>query len=402
MVSAQHRSSSAAVAEINRLGFQLHHSSIEDEKSTGLCAINIYICLMMVAAGSRDNNLKAFGAVLGFQSEELFDMVEKTVNLESYIKRNPSVELSSASSVWHKPGFILEEPWKKTIETAFEGKLGLLELTPINLFIERETKGKITNLVTESQVAEAVLMLVTCLYFKARWAIPFDILMTQRSASFYPFDSKPQTCAMMHRNGLFDYREDEKTQVCVLPYEGYAYDKEEGSNNNRRPHWKAAFVLPKTPTLSGLKDVLLQAASSPSGFRNVLNGSNSNLRGLRAQDIDLHIPRFKQDIHLNLKKPLISLGLSSVFQASSDFAPICATDPLMISSVLHDLVLEVNENGTEMAAVTRVSMKRGMPMKIPEMRVDRPFLFVVFDEESGLVLCSVAVTSLEEKNGVDT
>jgi serine protease inhibitor len=68
----------------------------------------------------------------------------------------------------------------------------------------------------------------------------------------------------------------------------------------------------------------------------------------------------------------------------------------LINRVTHDVFIEVNEEGTEMAATTVVGKKKRRKVETVEMRVDRPFLFLVFDGRTGLVLCSVVVSEVED------
>jgi serine protease inhibitor len=173
---------------VNRFCFQLHSLTVVPDKRSGLCAMNIYECLMMVAVGSKDRNLAAFGEALGFDILELQKTVNNIVALDAYAKSSKAVESSSASSVWHETGFVLEKPWAETMETTFRATFGKLEVGPINRFIETETKGKLKNLVSANDLVGTVLMVITCLYFKAKWETPFNIFVTQK-APFYSFEN---------------------------------------------------------------------------------------------------------------------------------------------------------------------------------------------------------------------
>lgn len=378
------------VRHVNKLGFQLQYLTVNDKESSGICAINVYHCLMMVAAGSTGKTMAAFSTALGFLQASLYEAADYTVKLNHYLKTNGSVELSSAGSVWYKENLLLEEKWRETVETVFGATVAPMKLAPMNEFVEKETQGNIKQLVTKREVDNAVLMLITCLYFKAKWATPFATSMTDRSATFYPFDNgKSQTCSMMHRVDDMDYREDPRMQVCVLPYRSTG-----GESNTPTPIWKAAIILPKTPGLSAMKDILHSTSESLSALHNLLIGTTQATHKPPQQKLNLYLPSFKQNVKLDLKEPLIALGLSPAFTPSSDFEPM-TKGPMMINAVTHNLVIAVDEEGTEMAAATKVTLSRSRKT-VTEMRVNRPFLFVVFDEVSNLVLCSVIVNSVEE------
>jgi serine protease inhibitor len=392
------------VDAVNRFGFQLQSLTTKAEKSSGLCGMNIYQCLLMAAVGSKDENLTAFGNVLGFEISELNQTVRSLTQLGAYSKTCQAVELTSASSVWHKPDFILEKDWQGTMQNTFGATIGPLDVEMINKFIETETKGKIKDIVSESTVYNSVLMLITCIYFKAKWKTVFNMSLTQE-ATFWMFDNTAQSCLMMRRVGTMEYREDGKAQICILPYKadepGSSLDD---SNSSSIPKWKAAIVLPKERGFSALMDILSTFATSPTALSSQLNVHSRRSdpedaerkpysRGMSSKMLDLSLPRFTLKLTLDLIDPLTKLGLDPVFKASSNFEPLSRTGPLLINQVSHDMFIEVNEEGTEMAAVTIVSFGRSR-VETVTMRVDRPFLFLVFDEVTGLILCSVAVTSI--------
>ena len=148
-------------------------------------------------------------------------------------------------------------------------------------------------------------------------------------------------------------------QACFLPYQS------EGNG----PQWKAAVILPKQGGMDAMRGLLTKFSERPELLTKLLTGSGPNtpssfgpptgqtsMATSRTQKINLSLPRFSLKLHLDLKPALISLGLGHAFKPSDDFAPI-STGPLMISRVTHDLFLEVNEEGTEMAAVTVVAMR---------------------------------------------
>ena len=347
------------VNTVNTFGLNIlsHALALNPSKSAGLCAMNIYHCLSMIAAGSKNRNLAAFAQVLRFTPELLDTMVTNTLTLDRYSKSSPSVELSSASGVFPAKDFVLGEQWKKLMEETFEAEIGALELNPINTFIERETKGKFKDLIKPEDIAGAVLMLVTCLYFKASWASTFKKRSTKKDVAFFTFAGEEKKVAMMHKCEKIEYVQDARCQVAILPYE----------SGDTGPKWKVAVILPKEKGQDAMKSLLDSFTTSPDYLRNLIAGSApisksspSRLRGdigaRRMQKVDLHLPRFSLKVTLDLIPGLSQLGLSPVFSPSEDFAPI-STGPLMISRATHDLFLEVNEEGTEVAAVTVVTMR---------------------------------------------
>lgn len=171
---------------------------------------------------------------------------------------------------------------------------------------------------------------------------------------------------MMNKTEKMEYVEDREMQACFLPYKIDA-----GSSS---PEWKAAIILPKREGIDAMRDILVTFSKSPKVLTNLLRGSSDDQVALsssrppaavpssrlfaerRTQKIFLSLPRFSLKIHVDLIPLLTELGLEPAFAPSGDFAPI-STGPLMISRVTQDLFLEVNEEGTEMAATTVVAMR---------------------------------------------
>lgn len=369
----------AFVDVVNRFGLQLQALTLDPDKPTGLCATNIYHCLSMMAAGSKDNNLAAFSQALGFDASNLNEMLQKTVQLDTYSKKNTAVDFSSGSSIWHRDDFILEKPWLEMMQSTFKATIGPLELKPINAFIFKETKGKFKDLIQDSDLAGAVLMLITCLYFKAKWRNPFEKWRTMEKSDFHTWEGQTQACSMMNKVEKMEYMEDKDMQACFLPYQN--------GKGSSGPEWKAAVILPKKGGMDSMRDILASFSNNPQVLGALLMGTGSGKAAAssssrpsvsssssrrphaasststsppsvaaRTQKISLSLPRFSLKLNLDLIPSLKKLGLGPAFQASEDFAPI-STGPLMISRVTHDLFLEVNEEGTEMAAVTVVAMR---------------------------------------------
>ena len=291
-------------------------------------------------------------------------MITNILSLDSYSKSSSAVDMSSASAIFPRKDFILKEPWKKLILEQFKAEIGPLELGPINGFIERETKGKLKDVVKAGDIAQAVMVVVTCLYFKAKWANPFESSRTMVNETFYGFEREVK-CDLMYKYDRMEYVETSKCQVVVLPYQ----------SGGAGPQWKAAVMLPKGKGVGAMCDLIASLSASPDALRKLLIGSSGrsakadtgpsggrpsrqgmgNVPSGRQEKVYLYLPRFSLRLNLDLIPSLSEVGLKPIFSPSSDFAPISA-GPLMINKATHDLFIEVNEKGTEMAAATVMVM----------------------------------------------
>ncbi|KAK2761568.1 hypothetical protein FQN54_001396 [Arachnomyces sp. PD_36] len=380
------------VDTVNQLGSKLLTITAGRE-SSGVSALNIYHCLMIAASGSQGNNLAGFAKTLGFTEASLQDTLDNIQQLDQYCKPSVSgrVQLSSASSIWYGKLITLEQQWADSMRARFQATIAPQNADAINGWASHHTKGKITNLVTEDQLLDVEFRLITALYFKALWTEPFEKTAT-RNELFYGTDKKMSLCSMMRKTETLMYQEDDVAQMCVLPYlTNDPHRVHTMSTADHEPRWKAAIILPKTPGQEAISSILSHLSSGPL-LRSLLESKD-----MRSQSVSLYLPRFTLKSKLDLSQPLFDQGLEPAFQMSHDFAPITKSNPSCIAKVEHDIFVEVNEEGTEVAATTMISLFGGSaPPRVEpvEMKVNRPFLFLVFDDVTKLVLAMSVVNEV--------
>ena len=229
----------------------------------------------------------------------------------------------------------------------------------INEWAGRQTQGKIENLVPPGSIdGQTSLVLANAVYFRARWAMPFDPADTQPAAFHVSADRRVQA-PMMHRAGGFGYAETDDAKVLSIPYRGYRI--------------AMAVVLPNRR--DGLAD--LEAKLSPKRL--------DAWRKAESQWVVVSMPKFKTRTHLDLAAALKTLGMTSAFDERADFSGIDGTRTLRLSDAVHQATIDVDEHGTEAAAAT-AEMVAGSPENPPVFTADHPFLFFLFDEDTGAVL----------------
>jgi serpin B len=97
------------------------------------------------------------------------------------------------------------------------------------------------------------------------------------------------------------------------------------------------------------------------------------------------MPRFEFDSEFSLKNTLEDMGMPAAFSAA-DFSGMTGTRYLYIRDVLHKAFVSVDEAGTEAAAATAVAMEEEAPEPVVEVTLDRPFIFLIRDIETGAIL----------------
>jgi serine protease inhibitor len=210
---------------------------------------------------------------------------------------------------------------------------------------------------------DAQVILANAIYFKGSWERKFDPKATKERA-FHLRDGRQPQVPMMQQSGEFQYQEGNGCQAVRLPYAGRRLEM--------------CVLLPAAD--SSIEKLL--AAVDGQVWQSQVRRQFSSRRG------SLVLPRFKLEYGAELKQPLAALGMRLPFSRGADFSGM-STKPLYLSQVKHQSFVEVNEEGTEAAAVTRGIM-RSLSVQRPtppfEMIVDRPFLFVIEDNLANAIL----------------
>jgi serpin B len=238
----------------------------------------------------------------------------------------------------------------------------------MNDWAAEHTKGKIKTIIEPPISADTAMIIANAIYFKGTWLDPFDPKHT-RQRPFHAANGKEEPVPMMQQTRTFAYQEGPGFQAVQLAYAGKDLEME--------------VLLPATN--SSLEE-LVARMDSQFWQRTVLPAFQEN-RGT------LVMPRFSLRYGAELKGSLTALGLKSAWNGNADFSGM-SPSRLFLSEVKHQSFVEVNEKGTEAAAVTTgvvaLAAFRNQPPPF-QMIVDRPFLFLISDKGTGSILFIGAV-----------
>ncbi len=230
----------------------------------------------------------------------------------------------------------------------------------INEWASQSTRGKINEVVMPQLIKSWVLALANATYFNAAWQHPFDAKQTQ-DEPFMLTEGSEVSVPMMHVEENFGYSKGEGYQAVSLPYDD--------------ADLSFVAILPEQDLPS------LRAQLSAEKLREILSGIN-------IRKVDLFMPSFSIQTEINLKKILMSLGVKQAFSDEADLSGIHPELPLTVSDATQKAIIDVNESGTEAAAVTVIgagvtSVDPNAPVRV---RFDRPFLYCIVDKPTGQVL----------------
>ena len=314
------------------------------------------VALSMLAEGAQGQTRAEFDNALGgilFKSEDLGS--------------NDTVVVKSANSVWIDDNFSPRNRYVSLLEKDFDAFLTTLNfadpatLRAINNWCSENTEGKITEILDRLDPSN-VMVLINALYFNAPWENEFDSSMTSEQ-TFYGL-TKESKVKLMGQKGYFPYAEMNGFQMIQLPYEGLRYSM--------------YVILP--PKDSDLNKLI------PKMNEGVLNIAQD---ALQMQEVRFFMPRFKAETSMLLNEPLQKMGIKTAFTSAADFSAIAEMGPLVLDQVKQKCYVDVSEKGTEAAAVTAVQIKLTSVrpvVKLPVMRVDRPFVFLIADAENQNIL----------------
>jgi len=353
------------VAANNDLGFRLLSQLVEQEagKNVFLSSLSVAIALAMTYNGAEGKTKQALARVLGLTGLGLQEVNEANAAFLSMQEGLDSkVQLTIANSIWARNGIELASDFIRRIRDYYAGEVVNLDFSDpgaadiINRWVASKTNEKIRKLVTSGDVISAILILINAVYFKGIWTTQFDEEKTEERA-FTLLDGSRKRHPMMSQSGHYDYYENELFQAISLPY------------GERRI---SMYVFLPKPTIS------------IDGFLKALTVENWQqwMSKLYKMEGDVVLPRFKVEYGADILPNLMALGGGAL--AGPDF-PGMGAGPLVISKVIHKAFVEVNEEGTEAAAATALTMVMGLMPRF-RMIVDRPFFCAIRDNETGVLL----------------
>src|SRR3984957_17352251 len=248
----------------------------------------------------------------------------------------------------------------------FKGAIDAERVT-INQWVEQKTANKIKDLLQPGSIRPTTrLVLTNAIYFKGDWQSQFDKAQT-KDEDFHLSPAQSKKAPLMHREGGFNYFDGKTFQVLEIPYQS--------------KELSMVIFLPNDvgglPALENLLTALntMQWLGQLSPVTKVI----------------VTLPKFKTTQQFELGGTLAAMGMPQAFTSSADFSGMTGKKDFAISAVIHKAYIDVNEEGTEAAAATAVTM-RAMAIRAPNpapppvFRADHPFVFLIRDNRSNSIL----------------
>ncbi|XP_058412568.1 serpin B12 isoform X1 [Diceros bicornis minor] len=240
----------------------------------------------------------------------------------------------------------------------------------INFWVESQSQGKIKEVFSKDALTNAtVLVLVNAVYFKAKWEKYFDCENTV-DASFSLNENEKKTVKMMNQKDLFriGFIEELKAQILEM-----RYIKGELS----------MFILLPSCSADNVKG--LEELERNITYEKLVAWSSSE--NMSEERVAVSLPQFALEDSYDLNSILQDMGITDIFdETKADLTGISRSPNLYLSKVVHKTFVEVNENGTQVAAASgAVGMEKGTPSWVT-FNANHPFLFFIRHNKTQTIL----------------
>lgn len=361
----------------------MQYAAAQEAENPVLSPLSAYLCLAMLMPGANENTKAEFEKILGADWDYVSALAaDIAAQLE---KTGGSTKLDLANSIWTDDDkAVIEEEWLKTVKAYFGPDIYSADLPSdgalkaINKWVNDKTNGMIPKLHDENYDKDTIMVLLNALYMKAEWAHKFDAESTY-DREFTKADGSAVTVPFMNMYEAYEsYIKTEDAEGIMLPYDDgrLAFIALKPGSGDARGY---------ASSLTGAKLKELIAAAKADTF------------------VTVNMPKFSTGYSVYLTDALKAMGMTDAFDP--DLADLSGAGrgvdgPLYISYVFQRVKVDVNEEGTEAAAVTEIATAEGCALPADEpivLTFDKPFVYAIVDTETGVPLFAGVMENPEAK-----
>jgi serine protease inhibitor len=371
---------SKIVAANNKFGFKLFSELLKKDsgKNIFISPPSISFALSMTYNGANGTTKEDMAKALEIKDLSLEEAnKENNALIRTLINLDDQVKLDIANSLWGRKGIEFNPTFIKNNQDFYKAEVASLDFASpeaaktINQWVSDNTQKKIEKIVDDKIDPSTLLFLINAIYFKGSWTEKFDKTLT-KDRTFTLSDGKTKQHPMMERSSEdFKYYKGDTFQAVSLPY-----GKEKMS----------MYVF------------LPNKESNLTTFYKNLTAENWQkwMNQFSKKQGQVVLPKFKLEYESSLNDALKALGMATAFDMEkADFKNMFAKSiQAYISEVKHKTFVDVNEEGTEAAAVTSVEVRAtsAMPGQPFQFVADHPFFYAIRDSQTGTVLFMGTVT----------
>ena len=357
----------------NQFGFELYKNIFTSEteyENIMVSPLSVSLALAMTYNGANGETKTAMEKTLkvyGLTPEDINTSYRDLVNALKSL--DPKVLLEIANAIFYRDDFQVENDFVSINKNYYDAEVSALDfgneqqsLETINGWVAEKTHDKIESIIDRIS-RNHVMFLLNAIYFKGSWQKEFNEESTKK-LPFYLENGETIETEMMQRLDTLPWMKNDLFSAIELSY---------GKGN-----YNMCVFLPETGRT--LDEII-----------NKLDKENWETwmeSFQETQSVDIKLPKLKYEYEITLNDVLTEMGMGIAFTGAADFTGINRGGGLNIDYVKHKTFIEVNEEGTEAAAVTVVAIERtsaGGPEKVP-FYVNRPFMYAITEKSTGAVL----------------
>lgn len=359
----------ATVDAYNGFAFDIYSRYSRGEGNILFSPYSISTALSMTYEGARGETAEEMEAVFGFLEDPSERLPSAARIYNTLNEKDRDYELHTVNALWIQRNYPVLEDYVDAIVSYYGGDVNALDFVAepdesrvtINDRVEERTNDRIRDLFPPGSIDPDVrLVLTNAIYFKGDWLHEFD----EEATSGEEFHVTPSTSVevdmMSLRDETFNYAETDGLQILELPYTGEDVSM--------------LILLPKENRMSDLEAQL--SAERLGEWVDMMEGTAVNV----------YLPRFTFETKYFMMEDLAEMGMPTAFTDAADFSGMTGNRELFIDKVIHQAYIEVNEEGTEAAAATGVSMRLSAAVPEEVFLADHPFIFLIRNMDTGVIL----------------
>ena len=330
--------------------------SVEERENICLSPLSAQIALAMAATGAEGETLEQMKHTIGLGRKPQ-DIVS------GFNEESGAYEVMLANSIWINDKLEVRKTFIDSSKKNFSAEINRIPfdgyaVERINCWCKENTKGKIESIIGKVG-SQDMMYLINALYFKAPWRDPFKTGNTTKE-DFITSDGKAVKVDMMKQTFHTSYYSDEVIQIAAKPF---------------KERFEMLFILP------------WHDKSISDAIKHLADNYGKCIDSVKQYRIELALPKFRSEYDTSLKDALHGMGLEMPFDERAQFGGI-SKRPLYIEDVIQKTFISVDEEGTEAAAVTSVTigMMSARPQQKITMTLDRPFLYAIRDKKTDTIL----------------
>ena len=345
--------------------FKAVNANVGDDR-IAFSPLSLSMSLSMLANGAKGETCSEILSAIGYDDNSMSEINSlNTKLLDSLSVIDKAVNVNLANSIWLNNGFEPKESFSDILADSYYADVCSRDfsnsstLGEINRWCSKETNGKVNELLTYLS-PESQMVLANAIYFKAPWNVKFSETL---SGKFTTVDNTLQDVEFFKGKRFARYYSHNKFTAVQLDYGNKAFSY--------------TVVLPTEGV--GVDDCVKELADGAWDMFALSYIGYSN--------VTLTMPKYEVDFKISAETALKSLGIEKAFVEGADLSGICDGSSLRVGDVVHACSFKVDKDGTEAAAATAINTLDAAP-SVPEREfvVDRPFLFFVQEQSSGVVL----------------